>query len=530
MSSVELDPLAVQDLTRLRFRFDPTAEEAIGGTAMNWIGRTAVSLMVTGDFNPDTIKGDLGDLMQQHVDKLAKAALDAERHRIPEDQVVHHAFGLKPNREYFYDRESDSEEEATQPVGPIKLPEEFASAIVEATGELDVDFKAVNKIYRGFESTKIMGLVRDIHTFITDPDQANPHLSPDEIFQKVRDSIFDDEYTVEDHEDLYMLCLIPPRCRQLLKHAVISTHVAQHMEKALGEELDDNERLMLDSLLGIFKAEALTGQYWNEFAEEFGISEDTTMEMMALKAESFDHLANINALLDSGKGERVMAAYQDAKKEFSGSVAVASKIKNISAISSEDTGHTFEGFDSWTISCVLRDRARELADGKEPTEPTKSVQHAVIFEDDPRQVDLWAGVINEHFHHTVSNEDVHELPEAVVERAEDPSASLFLLDVQVNNNQTAGIELAQRVVKIRMNMLERADDPDDIPETKIIVWSSSTESLSLARERLKNQLANARVRVSKKGIDSSDSSTIIGGARITVEVRPKQQGLTRYDL
>jgi hypothetical protein len=532
MSDVELDPSAVEDLTRLRLKPNPTAEESIGRVAMGWIADAVIGSMVDGGFNPETISDRLEDSLRERLDALADTALAGERWRRYDEPVVHIAFGLDRVEEDPPGTVSNQTVETTPSHPPIELPEDFASAIVGAAGDIGVDFEGVDKIYRGFESTRIMDLVREVHAFISGTDQANSDISADTVFEKVRDSVFNPGYTVEDYEDLYMLCLIPPHCRQLIKHAVISTHVKQHMDKELegGEDLSEGEISMRDSLFGVMKAEALTGQYWNDLAKKYGLSEGTTMEMMELGAEVFGYIAKINELLDKGSADRIMTAYQNAKEELYSKVKNASKIENISAISSGDIGHTFEGFDSWTIACLLRDRQREIIYGEKPTEPAKSGQHAVVFEDDRRQVDLWAGVINKHFHHTVSNEDVHELPEAVVERAEDPSASLFLLDVQVNNNQTAGIELAQRVVKIRMNMLERADDPDEIPETKIIVWSSSTESLSLARERLKNQLANARVRVSKKGIDSSDSSTIIGGARITVEVRPKQNGLTRYDM
>lgn len=503
----ELQP-GVVEITE--YYYSPHKAEAMICKEALSVMKGDLSRMLSEDtFDPALAPEMLRDSLAPKINDLVPEALREEREWGYTGSDLHAAFGL----EYIQNKSFGEPDSYWQ--GPVNavIPEDFAEDLLNQVANLDLNFDLLAQLHDDFADTSILRLVQNVNSLVIDT-QPN---ATDQVYAWVKEALYSPDYTlpVGKEEALYLLCFLPFQTRRMVKGALIANQIVGLMNDELEDELTDTEVEMLSAFKLALATDSLIGQDWYQLAERSGVSEQTAKEMAILSADRITALANIQKVYRNGGGERVVEAYLNAKETLNAVINNTARESDVSILANTDIGHAFEGFRDHEISGYIGDGdlvKRELV------EIHKNGLSAVIFEDDPEQSARWSSLVNDHTVYTSSDAEVFATMHDIDERIDNLSVGMFLIDIQNGSDETAGIRLAEEILRRRIRLYH---DPDH-KNTNIIVWSTSPEHVKLAnnyfKDLLKSDDETRMVGISTSFLGSGSSG---GGNRIKFDVRHK---------
>lgn len=281
-------------------------------------------------------------------------------------------------------------------------------------------------------------------------------------------------------EALYALCYFADTPRQLLRRAIINTTVLHAVKESVGDNLSTDDQETLQALENTLIGDAMSGQHWTELYLNDENAKRATLYGMA----EFDGIATLEKKVNDGTGEHVVQVWReltDSQGPLNQAIRSAQRMGNgppeaWTRWELQDTGHCFHNFHPFGLFGIVRESGLgKIYDNKNLR---KNDTKAVILEDDSQQMRLWRSAVEKHMAQGVSDETCSDNPADVLAYAEDPTVTLFLIDIENFGDKTAGVNIGEALLKKRLDM--RQSHPD--LQTKIIVWSTSKRLADQASE------------------------------------------------
>ncbi len=505
IQEIKLEPTPLWD----EGGFFSTAEQAVVGSLVSELKTQVGRVFISPDFESSEIPGQLAD----SVTKIAPAAIrrklwqEARRHDVKDMPLTARLGELAIDPDYE---------------GELLPSRDFIDAMTaEILGIDPRSFSELDTYHARLEDSGYLGLVRSVDAAARGHESGNDSWADRayNIVSQAIDPSVTGEYTLpgEQVDALYGICFMPHYGRSLTRRLITNNTMAAMIGNRLGDEVTDGETATFEVMRRVMMSEVLTGQHWTDLP----VSE-VTLKAIALKgAASLEDYGIIQQNVRSGAAGRVGDIWQAVYTELASRIERVMIDSPMSRWESQDIGHCFSGF--WTHSLIdAFQRGGKQKRGYE-VYPEKDGSNAVILEDDKQQMATWRGVVDRHLPQTVDRELCFSTSDGVVETADDPNVSLFLLDIQNGDDETAGIRVAEAIIGRRVQM--RQANPD--LTTKIVVWSASKALVAQAGERLKQVVKELTDGGRDISLYISGSGGTQGG-RIMVEVQPKEWNL--YDL
>lgn len=364
-------------------------------------------------------------------------------------------------------------------VPELQVSDNFVEDIRRQIDELPYDFSILETWRDMLGETKYLDLARAVH----DLSETGQPGWQDDAYRLVEEATqHPKEYTLPlDQQDAIQLVLfLPGYARSLTRRVIAHNTLVANISDRLGPDLDEGEQEVINALRQFLATDALTGAFDTKFRK--GLSEDINSELGLLAVQGLDELGTIRALLDSGRGLRVIDAWKDAKESLSNRVSEAASTIPVRYWALIDGGHGFQHFAPHELYSVftLTEGFHRREFGKAP----KDGSRALILEDDERQMSAWQRLVEKHTAAKLDSELCFTEPAGVEDYAEDPSISLFLLDIKNGDDTLAGIKVASIVLAKRAKILAavREEERQAMPKTEIILWTSSAELAEKADE------------------------------------------------
>lgn len=514
------------------FSPDPKPEAIIYGDTVTMLKGVVSQEILEDDFCANDLTASMSDAVESQMETLAIPGIRTEK-AWGRTHVLHIAYGMEPpEKPYNY----DNPDKAWR--GPLLAPlsEEFGQDLLAQVEDLDMDFSPLQEMHSVFKSTELLSLFRGLNALpLEGCDSAL--MATDQVFNQVKGMLFSPDYTLplDDPGSIYLLCFLPYRTRQVVKEAMIANQMVQQMYHLLGDDISEDEETTMNAVKDAFTAEALTGQTWYQLSNRTGVSEEVAKEMALLSAQQIDAFAVIQKMTDEGRAGRVGASYRMSAEYLQNAVELRLDYDDYTVFANTDIGHGFKSFTDYQFLGLMGVGGygnREFA------APKKNGQSAVILEDDDQQRIRWKELINTRTQFQSSDADLYTAPESVLDRQDDPTTGLFLLDIQNGADEFAGVRIGEALLRYKLSEWKASGYSSDFPEVTIRIWSTSPEHVRMADEHFKKLIGEHN---SSDSLDYAieDASKIsfsfaVGGSRsngaspITLDIRDKLWNV--YDL
>jgi hypothetical protein len=351
--------------------------------------------------------------------------------------------------------------------------EEFVQDLRGQIENLPYDFSELEGYHGELAKTKYLELARTVHTMSQGEDPTWVD-SAYELVKEATERPEDYQLPIESAEVLYSVCYLPGYARSLTRRVLVNNFILASLRHELGE-INEDEDEIISAMHTVMKTDALTGQHWTDL----NLSEEKLKQIALFSAEGLASLAFVQQKTKEGKADRIAETWYRVANYLGEIMEERSVSSEIGSFEIEDVGHCFNGFVDLDLLNALK-KSREPADVVELA-PPKDGTKAVILEDDSQQMRAWQGAVDKHTPHAMEPELCFSTPDEIVELANDPSVSLFLLDIQNGEDKFAGIRVGEQILRRRANMAAEGAPVS----TKIIIWTTSKQSLRAATERLK---------------------------------------------
>ena len=443
-----------------------SVEQRIVGTYYDYLERELGNAFINPDFSAANVHEIFTNAIDTHAPYVLTSALETEA------------------VQYVFDEDSLADKRpltarlggaavASNVAADLQPRPEFLDGLKQSIINDPVDFAGLQEIHDGIPP-KVLELAGHIRDF----DKTNPKWI-DEAYQLLEAFMDDPEagvFAPENNEALYGLCFFPYAARALTRRAIVGQTVMARMHSEICDP-DPDESAMLALLEQFYKGSALSGQQWTTH----GSPSEQTMQRISRESTSGFIAANgIRDLLAANKATRVVETWRrltDDRGDDSLNAGVdAADLRaykdGYSKWALSDVGHCFEGFRPLNLS--LSYPKERLPHHEQRIEKDGTI--AVIFEDDPEQMELWKGMVGDHSKYVTSSAYCHDNIAGVMAQATNKDVELFVLDIQNGDDDTAGIRIGDELIRIRLGM------HNDHPElrTTIVVWSNSLSSVAQA--------------------------------------------------
>lgn len=377
----------------------------------------------------------------------------------------------------------------------ISFPRDFMRSIRRSFGSRGLDMTTLEQMHeRSYAGTPIANLWNRLSELYT-PGQQFPVA---EVFDLVDQAIGKPGYglAVETAQDLYLVTFLPRWMRLATQELVVSETLALQMEKLKEWNPSPVAQRFFDKITDYWREHVLTSEHWFELIEQvenLAVTERVAQRRM----ESLGTLQELFQLRQLPEGAAALEQYGAMAKELTQSLYQFHRQSTCRGWQSTDIGHAFYGF--WTDSLV------ELRATHTPELGIKNGSRAVVLEDSPEQGARWLEMLDLYSSASVlpSGRSLCRMPTDIAPFIANPAVNLFLIDIQNPQNPRAGIEVAERILRERMDWPVPRLDARATTSTTVIVWSHSPQALEDANQSLekliKTELDPERKKISGFG-------------------------------
>ena len=344
---------------------------------------------------------------------------------------------------------------------------------------------------------------------------------PDNSFEMWRSEAYDmvesatDEFDrfglSEQNADAMMLVTFQGASRSITRRLLTgSTFQRVLRENAMrGRKITANDNKLLIATREYLRANLLVGNVWLDNPYHSMLDRKHVAKTVNYSAIAVDALGVIQKLNKNGNANYIERQYNNTKETLHRRIIDADYCNTSKAGNGYgrnfwqtiDVGHCFRGFDT-KIDSVFSEY------GIGEVRPNKDGTKAVIFEDDLEQMDEYRQLVGNFTTRTTCDKLCFSSPEGVIEAAQDSRNSLFILDIENFDDKNAGIQLAERVLVARRELVKKYGEK--VPTTMVILWSLDKEALDRANDYFNSDGTNEK-RIDTIGEDYI--SYFVGGVR-----------------
>lgn len=403
----------------------------------------------------------------------------------------------------------------------------YCSDLVRQAKEMPSDFFAPLQQYNQILSrNKSLSLIDAIHQLTKDQEAG----WLDTAYELAKQAIHDPEYVpdLSAPEALYLIPFVPGHARQLTRRVLVGNYMAAHIAHQLGD-MTGEERETVEVYKAYTAADALSGQHWSDKAKYAGFSNEHEVEMGLATAAQLQALAAIQRLVGGGHGQPFIEAWNTTKELLKDTMESLSSYTNpLSEWESQDIGHCFKGFEDYQLYRIFNPSGLKEHDYN-PADKTGG--KVVVLEDDDQQRAVWLQTLDHHSGYKTAEETTFTEPQGIEDYIDDPEVGMFLLDIQNGRDETAGIKVAEAVIRQKIAAIHASANPDKMLRTNVIVWSSSQAAVTAAHEHLESLVKELKADngtadyIGYMGLGSGTSST-----RYRLMVHVRQKALRLSDL
>jgi hypothetical protein len=358
----------------------------------------------------------------------------------------------------------------------------FIEHLYENIDDLPHDhFKRLEEYREALDKTHIIELMSRVEVLVG--QSKNPEWL-NQSYELVKEaSQHPEQYTppLDSPNSVMLLCFVNYYTRQLTRRLVTNNLVMTSLTEKLGEITDEDSLTMLQALKMHFDASALSGQQWTDLVGlNSGYYNEQNIEEMATQQENELHaLAAMERVSQTPGGQKVIEVWQEVAERLSEEIDKEYEISRITFWQNTDIGHTFQRFNDFQVMDAVRENRMYRFN-----RPPKTNGAVAIFEDDNRQMTRWKRIMDEHSSYAVTDEYCSDNMMDIDSLGDNPEVTMFLLDIQNGQDKTAGIRLAESLLRQRLDSFDSHADDENSPKTKIIVWSTSDTSARQATDQL----------------------------------------------
>jgi hypothetical protein len=340
--------------------------------------------------------------------------------------------------------------------------------------------ETITKLRHPAITSEIIHFLKDVNLAI-----SQKPIVLDSIFKFVRENAGATQYTIaaDQAEALYFLSYLSSNLRFACSDFLINNFQLGFLIGLKGKFGDDGDSL-IDKLSEYLKLKVVANSHWSILAK-LGYLSESELQQLAQDRLSY-HSLEADLITDSQLSSNCKAVTQtflDFLREFMNKIRAIDQQYGAASFQSTDIGHGFNPDVGDLLHTMLDDR-QILS---KPINPAK----AVILEDNPTQMNAWVNGIQRFSQYVSNQEDRHSSPESVAFKSD---VSLYLLDIQNESNDVAGIEVAEKLLIQAANAHKAFHEATQslAPKIRIVVWSLSTKSVELAKSRLQLSLEEAK--------------------------------------
>ncbi len=393
------------------------------------------------------------------------------------------------------------------------------SALQDQLRTLPYDFTDLQTFHEGLRDTKIIDLSARLHDLSTGGDSDWLNRAYEAVLEATDNPA---EYTppLDNLGSMMLLCYVPEVSRRLTRRLVQGNAIVAHMRASTGPDADPATREVIAAIGAYYRADALVGQQWTSQPGIENLTQMHALRMAQASSEKLAALATVERVIKQGNGQMAADAWETAVTAIEEALTAVDEDSPLEIWQRTDRGHAFGIYHS-----ILQDKLRSYGSGtrSEYDHPPKTSM-AAILEDDTEQLAAWRRTLEAHTEYMPNDDLCFTDVEAITAAADQNDIGLYLLDIQNGDDLTAGIRAGEAILNKLLSRLEGVslDGALEQPQVRIIVWSSSEQSLNDANAHFRTILKNLdeptrnfirrRVKDDKGGYDS---------APIMLEVRRK---------
>ena len=403
----------------------------------------------------------------------------------------------------------------------MELSEQYLGAVEEGLGGFKDDFGTLEEIHKKtLKKTAVPQLLSDVL-------QASDHFKEngvDGIYRLIRSHIGDARFALpqKNASDLYFIAYLPTLVRYPTQDLLICQTQVNCVESLKKKFKGSKEKEFIDTIARYYQLSVFFNSHWDKMFDWYGVSQEVIDELSEDQSERMTTLAKLQELLPLERNMDIAQAHFKNWGELDEQVQQLDSKSGCKRWMSTDIGHCFSGFGDHDLYAVLT--YSDIAH-----EPTKNGRRAVVLEDDKRQASRWGNVIQKHSPYTLHDEKSGQCgtPEEIARFLDDDSVGYFLLDIQNGEDPTAGIHVAEDILRRKVQKYGAIPEHkrhEHGQEVKIVVWSNSRESVQIAEQTLVALVE----KLDPKRRLISGFSTFYGGNPIEISVQMKSEKPFRF--
>ena len=506
---IELEPSRIEG-SRL---VPDTPEEAIVDGYADHLRNSLAALVLHPDFDPQAVPAAFVDAIDEHTPTIVAQVLKDETN-----------WGSSDTFKKLTVKIGDLlMQGAIQDPDQVEIDSRFSDDLKQQALAMMHRFDLLGKYNQSLSTNQSLSLVHDVWRLSAE----QPEGWLDDCYEMAKAAMFNPNFVpqLDDPEALYLITFMPHLARRLTRRVLVGNYMISKIRSELGNTLNEDSAAMLEAFSDYTAADALSGQHWNDAAKHFGWSDEHSVVIGLLSVQKLHALGIMQQLVKDGRGNKFIDTYKAARDGLRRTIIDVDSTAHRTGLGTwagEDIGHCFRNFSDWDINRVIGEGDLIERDFN-PAEKTGG--KIVILEDDERQMAAWQQVFEEHSVFEVSPSHCFTSPEGIEAHFADPDASLFLLDIQNGQDETAGIRVAGELFRKRLTILAEAPDPRLLKPLKIVVWSSSHAATQAAHRQLSALWKDREL--NPEGSDyvgylGGGSAFTSGAHRITIEVKQKE--------
>ncbi|HET9850038.1 MAG TPA: hypothetical protein VFP35_00175 [Candidatus Saccharimonadales bacterium] len=498
---------------------DATVEDSVYSTFMNHMKDALSGMLVQESFSASDLPEDLAKEAEAFAPNVGEVILERES----EYSRVYGAYAEVQPLHKSLAEVALHEQEVKFVVDP-----QFIAFFTGELRKIPVDnFAGLEQYHQILRQTAIVELLGQVERQINESDTRKDWV--ERAYRLVQLAVeHPQHYTPPlDHpESLMLLTYLNYKTRQLTRRVIVGNFLMAQTKANAGELKDDDERATLTALGVYFKADALSGQHWNDNAYRHHISEAVIKAASHQKAAKLHALADLQRLLKTPGGARIQQVYGQTTEHLREIIKTEDSAAPFKYWQKMDIGHTFDNFRALEMEFTTGRLTNTLE-----TRP-KDKGKAAILEDDEEQMELWRDVLDRHSGYVITKDRLTADPAEIIKMADDPEIRLFLLDIQNGQDTTAGIRAAKAIVEQKLRFYE-GKIPEESQRTTVMIWSTSVDLVKTAQDEIDQYLSglsedSAKLISAKTELGDIQNSIGFGDTPIKVNIQLK--GLDSWDL
>ncbi len=461
-----------------------TPEELITDSCIKRIARKISLLLLQKEFNTDTVLAEIISTVREEMEaafqdvirneKGSRAYYKGKKYGEAEDPLLRHLEKTMG---------ADVQPEVTELSIDDDFPKSFSSAMNRERKTLDW---LENAHKHPVIQNTILPLLQELSAF----DKDGWHLTENgaqNAYNVIKPLAGDMKYAIPHNEAelLYILTYLPSSIRHpvqelLVHHSYID--FVQQQRAAAQEKTESTD--MHDMLVQFLKSGIFSNSHWQRLSNYEGSSETMNAELAEVQILFRQTQKQVMDLAQNDPNHaRVLQTFLEYAENLFKRIEVIHKEHGCYPLQQTDIGHGFRTH--FLRFCYEALRPDSFSQRKR----TKDGSIAAILEDDPHQMSNWKTLIQNHSSYSLPNDgkNIFETPsDDLLELSNSPDVRLFLIDIQNHDDTTAGIRVAEALVRklVEKCKLDGQKKPYDLREDgqrTVVVWSTSPELITLAR-------------------------------------------------